>query len=240
MGFYEEISKYYDDIFPVEESQINLVKSIFDAGSKVLDVACGSGNYTIELAKVGYNMTGIDLSRDMIDIASKKALEQNLSIDFYVGDMTDLSIINTKSFDAVMCMGNSLVHLSDENAVLKALCEFHRILKDQGKLLLQIINFDRILNYNIENLPTVINTEKNLVFERKYHIDEKGRIDFITQLSVDDQKFQNTVKLLPLKSYTLKQLLAQADFKNIIFYGGFDKQPFDIDKSFVLIAEAVI
>ncbi|WP_026486536.1 class I SAM-dependent methyltransferase [Caldanaerobius polysaccharolyticus] len=239
MGFYEEISKYYDDIFPVQESQIKLVQSVFSSGFKVLDVACGSGTYTIELAKRGYNMAGIDLSPDMIDIALKKTAEQNLIIDFRVGDMTDLSHIGEKSFDGVMCMGNSLVHLNDEMSVLKALKEFRRVLKENGKLLLQIINFDRVLKHHIESLPVITNPEKDLVFIRKYHIDQKGYVDFITNLTVGNRTFENTIKLLPIQSETLKHLLSKAGFGNATFYGGFDKSPFDSDKSFILIAEAL-
>lgn len=239
MGFYEEISKYYDYIFPVGQEQSNLVDGIFDKGSSILDVACGTGTYTLALAKMGYDMTGVDISQGMIDIARANARRQRLNTAFYVADMMDLSDFGSNSFDGVMCMGNSLVHLPDEASVLAALEEFQRILKYTGKLLLQIINFDRILKYHVEELPTIRNDEIGLIFTRKYRFDQQGHIDFITELTVNGQRFENSVKLLPIQSQGLVSLLSKAGFSHIRLYGGFAKQLFDADSSFPLITEAV-
>lgn len=239
MGFYEEISKYYDYIFPVGQEQLNLVQGVFDKGGKILDVACGTGTYTLALAKMGYDMTGADISRSMIDMARANARRQGLDTAFYVADMMNLSNFGSNSFDGVMCMGNSLVHLPDEASVLTALKEFHCILKDAGKLLLQIINFDRVLKYNVEELPTIRNDEIGLIFTRKYHLDQQGCIDFITELTVNGQSFENSVKLLPLQSESLVSMLSKAGFSHIRLYGGFGKQLFDANNSFLLIVETV-
>jgi len=62
MGFYEEISKYYDYIFPVGKEQINFITKVAGEGPKsVLDIACGTGGYALELAKQGYAVTAVDL-----------------------------------------------------------------------------------------------------------------------------------------------------------------------------------
>lgn len=239
MDFYKDISKYYDYIFPVGQEQLALAQGVFDKGDSILDVACGVGTYTLALAKMGYDMTGVDISEGMVDMARTNARQQGLDTAFYVVDMMNLSDFGSNSFDGVMCMGNSLVHLPDEASVLTALKEFHRILKDAGKLLLQIINFDRILKYHVEELPTIRNDEIGLIFTRKYHFDQQGHIDFITKLTVNSQHFENSVKLLPLQSQSLASLLSRAGFSHIRLYGSFAKQPFDADSSFPLIIEAV-
>jgi glycine/sarcosine N-methyltransferase len=81
MGFYEQISKYYDYIFPTGKDQVNFIKET--AGQppkKILDVACGSGGYSMELAKSGYAVTGIDLDAEMVNKAKEKAVNQGLNI----------------------------------------------------------------------------------------------------------------------------------------------------------------
>ncbi|AEE97136.1 class I SAM-dependent methyltransferase [Mahella australiensis] len=237
MGFYEEISRYYDYIFPVGQQQLDLVQSVFDKSASVLDVACGTGTYTLAMAKMGYNMIGIDISRAMIDIAMASAADGGLTAAFYVMDMTDLSVFQPASFDGVMCMGNSLVHLSNEAMVSIALKEFHRVLKAPGKLLLQIMNYDRIIKYRIDQLPTVRNDDIGLVFNRRYRFEPQGYIEFITELTVGGQCFENSVKLLPLQSQKLVSILSDAGFADISLYGDFDKRPFDLDSSMLLVIE---
>jgi ubiquinone/menaquinone biosynthesis C-methylase UbiE len=237
MGFYEEISKYYDYIFPAGQQQLDIVQDVFDKNAGVLDVACGTGTYTLAMAQIGYNVTGIDISRDMIDIARANATSKGLNAAFHVMDMTDLSVFQPASFDGVMCMGNSLVHLSNEAMVSIALKEFHRVLKAPGKLLLQIMNYDRIIKYNIKELPTIRNDDIGLAFTRRYSLEPEGYIEFITELTVDSQRFENSVKLLPLQSQKLVSILSDAGFADISLYGDFDKRPFDSDNSMLLVIE---
>lgn len=68
----------------------------------VCELACGTGNMTIPLAKRGYEMIGIDLSADMLSAARGKAVAENLDILFLNQDMTKLDLYGT--VDAVLCM----------------------------------------------------------------------------------------------------------------------------------------
>src|SRR5262249_15797256 len=75
-------------------------------GARVLDVPCGSGRHSLELAKRGYAVTGIDLSRESLDIA--RGL--NTAIDWREGDMRRLEL-GGEAYDGAFCFGNSFAFL---------------------------------------------------------------------------------------------------------------------------------
>jgi 2-polyprenyl-3-methyl-5-hydroxy-6-metoxy-1,4-benzoquinol methylase len=63
------------------EKEINFNKSL-----KIIDIGCGTGRHSIELAKRGYNLTGIDLSKSLLERAREKSLALNLQINFQKHD----------------------------------------------------------------------------------------------------------------------------------------------------------
>ena len=114
MGFYEQISKYYDYIFPVGNEQTKFLKSLLSNSSmRVLDIACGSGGYSIELAKPGHNVTAVDIDNEMVTLAKQKANKENSKISISQCDMKNLKdkFVDSPCFNFVFCIGNSLAHL---------------------------------------------------------------------------------------------------------------------------------
>ncbi len=79
----------------------------------ILDVACGTGALTILLASRGYEMTGIDRAEGMLDVAKKKAEEQQIQIEFHHGNMLNFQL--DKQFDAILCTYDSINYASNEN-----------------------------------------------------------------------------------------------------------------------------
>jgi len=102
-----------------------------DKNSIILDVACGTGDISFEIEKkFSANVTGIDISPKMIEIARKKAEKKNINkIDFIIGDAEDLPI-KTNSIDNIT-ISYGFRNISNYE---KALAEFYRVLKPEGKL----------------------------------------------------------------------------------------------------------
>ena len=71
------------------EREINYNKTV-----RILDIGCGTGRHTIELAKRGYTVIGIDLSESLLNRAKEKASAQNLQIDFQLHDARELPFLN--------------------------------------------------------------------------------------------------------------------------------------------------
>src|SRR5262249_29494041 len=61
-------------------------------GKRILDVGCGPGWTSLFLARAGYDVTGVDISERMIDIARERSVHDNTPAEFHVGDMEDLDL----------------------------------------------------------------------------------------------------------------------------------------------------
>lgn len=111
------------------------------AGSRVLDVACGQGLHAIELAKLGCDVVGYDLSPDMVAAAERNARAAGVDATFLVDDMRAPEHLEGE-FDAVMCVGTSFGYF-DDGANVEALARMRAALKDQrGPLLIHGLNRD--------------------------------------------------------------------------------------------------
>jgi SAM-dependent methyltransferase len=90
-------------------------------GNRMLDIPCGAGRYSVPLAELGYEMTGLDISSQFLSEAKRFAHERGVSIDWRLGDMRKVSF--EKEFDAALCFGNSFGYLSrnDTKQFLKRL-----------------------------------------------------------------------------------------------------------------------
>ena len=81
----------------------------------ILELACGTGNMTIELSKRGFQMIGLDISVDMLSKAYEKALESNQDILFINQDMRNFELHGT--VDAVICLLDSLNYMDSIDEV---------------------------------------------------------------------------------------------------------------------------
>ena len=80
-------------------------------GATILDVGCGTGRHSVELARRGYGVTGIDLSAGMLDEARRKAVEARVDVEFVHADATEFVAPNP--FDAVVCLCGSAFTMVD-------------------------------------------------------------------------------------------------------------------------------
>lgn len=232
MKFYTEIANYYDEIFNNDIKKTSFLKKLAGVPPKnILDIACGTGQNAIKLSDLGHIVTAIDLNRCMIDILKSK----NLKVNSYVMNMLHIDNLNS-TFDMIYCIGNSLVHLESEEDISIFFKKVYNSLSSNGIFSAQILNYDRVLNNNIKSLPSIINKERGIVFERYYKYDKfRDKIEFEAILKTQVNEMSSKVYLLPLKFDTLKNLLEKNSFKNISFYGSFEEDPFNIEESFNLI-----
>lgn len=239
MNFYTSIADTYEAIFPLNPEQVNFITAATQASGNLnlLDVGCGTGKLAQALAHQGHRVIGIDLNENMVN----RAVTENKhdAVSYFVLNMLELDArFQSQSFDAVICFGNTLVHLPNLASVEKFIESAYKVLKPGGRLLIQIINYDRILNQLIEGLPTIDNAE--IEFVRKYeYLEKQYRIDFRTQLTIkaSGQIIENSQILLPIKKDELIGIIKKSGFVNITCFGGFNLQVWD-ESAQPLIVEA--
>lgn len=241
MKFYKELSKVYDIVFPRDDTTLKYLCKNLKGNSKILDLACGTGTYSIALAQKGHRVDGIDLVEEMITKAKDKG---GLFADFVVGDMTKVKdIFYGKKYDFVFCIGNSIVHLRNKEKIHQLIKDIYEMLIDDGSFIIQIINFDRVIKNDIKSLPTIDRTEKGVKFIRNYnYLESDNKVEFNTELIVskedNEDKYENSVDLIALKMEVLKNMLEDVGFKSIEIFGGFNEEIYSED-SLALVIKGV-
>lgn len=153
-GFYDDFAGDYHLLFEDWEAsmmrQAAAIASILErestaAGTTVLDCACGIGTQSLGLAKLGFCITGADVSAGAVQRARSEAAARKLDIPFYVADMRNLDQVPAAGFHAVICMDNALPHLLSEADLTQAAGQIRAKLRIGGTFVASVRDYDQIL-----------------------------------------------------------------------------------------------
>lgn len=222
--FYKSIAKVYDYIFPKNRKQLEFIESIkkIESEEKILDIGCATGNLTELLGEKTKNVIGIDLDKELL----KEAKEKHPNLKFENMNMLKIDEnFEENSFDRIISFGNTLVHLDNISEIKVFFEKVYKLLKKEGYFIVQIINYDRVIDKNIKSLPTINNEKIEFVRDYNYRADE-GKVDFITKLTIKEEKLEirNKIELLAVRKNEIEKILIDLKFKNIEFYGNFMKE----------------
>ncbi|MBE7031515.1 MAG: class I SAM-dependent methyltransferase [Ruminococcaceae bacterium] len=177
---YNDFAEVYDKLQDVDYNAfVDYYERIFEKFGKkpklILDLACGTGNITIPMAKRGYDMIGLDLSCEMLNIAREKAAAEGLDILFLNQDMTEMELYGT--VDAIVCALDGLNYITDPDD-----------LKQVFKLVKNYLNPDGIMIFDINSEHklreilggnTFVNEEQGIYYVWQSEFDEEtGICDF--------------------------------------------------------------
>ncbi len=185
----------------------------------VLDLGCGSGEHTAFFARLGARAVGLDRSTAMIETA--KDHEARGEGRFVLGDATHArtTLATELPFGLCICLGNMLPHIQEPSEVQAIFREVRELLVPGGKFLLQILNYQRILEKQVRSLPISFRPgEKGqeIVFLRLLKADSKERLLFFpTTLSLNPEAEEPvTVKVtrrVELRPWTSPDLVPQLE-----------------------------
>ncbi len=145
--WYEELFTNYADKYEKEVftqgtiEEVNFIEKEIgkDKDCKILDIGCGTGRHALELAKRGYNVTGVDLSESMIERAVEKAEDAGLKVDFRVADARNLLFEDSFDLVVMICEGAFPLMETDEMN-FEILKNAAKALKSDGKLIFTTLN----------------------------------------------------------------------------------------------------
>jgi ubiquinone/menaquinone biosynthesis C-methylase UbiE len=106
-------------------------------GARILEVAPGPGYFAVELARRGFDVTGLDISHSFVEIASGYARREGVTVDFRQGDIAALPFPDG-SFDAIVCQAA----FKNFREPVKALNEMRRVLRTGGVAVIQDMSRD--------------------------------------------------------------------------------------------------
>ena len=241
---YERMARLYDLIYCDEVDLSFYLREAKNARGPVLEAACGTGRIMLRLLSEKVDVSGIDISKAMIDVLKRKAAAMGLKPDVHVSDMADFKL--GKEFSLIIVPYRSFLHIENEPERKKVLDNLFQHLKKGGRLILHTYNpsedemamTDGYHLIESEHMFTPEGKPYNLVWLLRY--EPKGRVgNYKIKISFDTggkDEFDMRIHYIPIKD--LRTLLSSSGFKNIKLYCGFDYSDFDDDcREAVWIAE---
>ncbi|MBC8192044.1 MAG: class I SAM-dependent methyltransferase [Candidatus Marinimicrobia bacterium] len=139
---YQRLAAYYDTLmdyinYDIWVDDIEALVAPYEPDKTWLDISCGTGSMALKLARRGINMTAIDLSEHMIEIARNKALAEKLQIEFGVGNMVNFT--SAKEFDVIINLHDGLNYLLETSEIELFLRNTFTLLKPGGILLFDVV-----------------------------------------------------------------------------------------------------
>lgn len=210
--FSSEASRYLENSFTkntLAEVDFIVRELGLQKGQSVLDVGCGTGRHSLELARRGYRCTGIDQSREMLDVARGLAADAGLKVRFVEGDASTTNL--GERFDHAICLCEGAFSLVEQGT---GPVEYHQgilqniraMLKADGMFLLTALNGLRMI---------------------RAHSDQdvaEGRFDPTTITATEQQTGPEGTKLTVVEKgflpSELRDLLHSAGFEVLSMWGG--------------------
>lgn len=169
----------------------------------VLDAGGGPGRYTIELAKLGYDIVLLDLVPEFLEFAKKQIKKARVGErikEIIEGSITDLSRFEDNSFDVVLCLGGPLSHVHPESERQRAISELVRVAKNGAPIFVSVMSKYGVLLATPAGWPQEVAYKKhfqNLVFKGEdYKWRGTGYCHFFTSDELEQAFLKEKVEIL--------------------------------------------
>jgi SAM-dependent methyltransferase len=212
----------------------------------VADLGCGTGEHSRLLAARGLRVAGLDISASMLESARDEPVPANLS--FHLGDLKEADRVLGPGFGGALCLGNTLAFLLTEPELKGALAAVARLLLPRGRLLFQVLNYERIRARGERHLPLNLSDAagETIVFLRLMDLREAGGVLFFPttlRFRPDAEPPVEVVRTrrVPLRGWTHGEVLPfleEAGFGVVGLFGDMEGGPFDPRESRDLVVLA--
>jgi len=196
-------------------------------GARIADIPCGAGRLSLELARRGYALTGVDFCSGLLEDARRSAKAEGLSASFEERDMRDLPWPG--AFEHAFCFGNSFAYFDDagNRAFLKAV---HGILKPGGTFILETaLAAENVLRLPFERRWYQLG-DMYCLHQTRYE-PESGRLVSTYEL-IQDGRMESAQAVYHVYTYReLVRMLQDAGFEVVAGFGSLNKEPFQFGSS---------
>jgi SAM-dependent methyltransferase len=172
-------------------------------GARIVDIPCGPGDHVVELARRGFQVTGVDRSAALLEHARRRARKAQVTAEFVTGDMR--AFRTDAPFDILTCMWGSFGYF-DAAGDQAQLHTFHELIRPGGQLLLDLLPLEGIL-FNFEPRDSQRVGRMIVVQDRSYDM-QRQRIDGTWTFHRDDERIERQTSM---RLYTVRETLEMLD-----------------------------
>jgi SAM-dependent methyltransferase len=237
--------EFFDDLYlrvyqPLEapeqvRKEVDFIVKALDMpqGVKILDLCCGQGRHSLELARRGFQVVGVDLSEALLYAARKRAESEGLSVTFLHCDMREIDFAD--EFDAVINMFTSFGYLESEAEDEKVLGKVAQALKSGGKFLLDVVNRDRLVR-DFQAREWHAADEGWLVLEERTFDHLSGRMETRwVCVARDGVRYERLSSVRLYTASELRTMLERAGLKVTNLFGDYDGSPYSWDSQRLIV-----
>lgn len=183
-------------------------------GQRVLDIPCGMGRITIPLARMGIEMTGVDLTAPFLRRARRRAGKAGLDVRFIRGDMREIAFDG--EFDAAFNWFGSFGYFSEEDNL--AFCKkVLRALRPGGRFLIEGVNKSWLLPHFLKKSESLISGVR--IIHRNRWDARRQRVLSVWTLSKGRRTQRRRVSMRIYNGAEMRSMLRAAGFCDIKLYG---------------------
>jgi SAM-dependent methyltransferase len=254
-----ELAAVYDAVYSdVDDRSFWRAMAAAAGDGPLLELGCGTGRVLLPLAREGYEVTGVDRSRQMLDhCRAKLELESAHTRDRVTLVESDMSSFDLgRTFGAIFCAFNGFHHLRTTDQQLGCLERCHAHLVSQGMLVLDLFNPDPSPGERHGDEPAEAKADVLSVdwtdgrrirgwisacdYDRSLQCNECEMTYEIVETDGTARRLTETFPLRLLYRFELEHLLARCGFRMAALHGGYDLEPFAEDSvGMIVVAEPI-
>jgi len=215
---------------PLEVDKIINLLNIKE-GSKILDLCCGVGRHSIELAKRGFTVIGVDSNEEYLKMAIKKSKKEKVNIEFIKDDMRNFYREN--HFDIIINIFTSFGFFEDMLDDKKVIENSYISLKKDGKLLIDMNGKETLARIFRER--DWYRVGDFIILEERKILGDFEKIETKWIIVKDDKIKEFTIKLRLYSAYEIKSLFKECGFSKIEIFGDLTGSPYDNKASRLIV-----
>jgi SAM-dependent methyltransferase len=211
------------DVAPAEIDQILELLDL-EPDANILDLCCGPGRHSLELARRDYQVTGVDRTNAYLEKAGAQAKNEGLSVEFVLEDMRDFR--RPEAFDGALMMFTSFGYFKEPSENQQVLENVARSLREGGALIIDMMGKEVLAR--IFNPRDWREIENGFFFLQERRINHNWSwIENRWILLCNDERYEVEVSHWLYSATELTTMLKQAGFSMIDIYGDLEGAPYD-------------
>lgn len=233
MEYLQNVVEYYDELYPVSDMQKDFyetLKQTFQKPVKFLQIGCGTGAFEHVLSKDGSDVTGLEISKELIEAANLRRRTQLSAIRFFQLSTLDMTRFLGKGFyNVISCLNSRILFIHDQTLLRKFFYDSHTLLTENGVLVLELFNFHSVPVHSRIDFPDRQSIRVKMTTTLMPAADGK-LMNLTEKVETGNGRILPVMQneaVYPLTKEEIETFGKEAGYREFTFYSGYDKKVYD-------------
>jgi SAM-dependent methyltransferase len=240
-SFWETVPMFSERHWEVAPEQVAGAISLLglEPGATVLDLPCGEGRHSLELARLGFRVTAVDRTAAYLQTARERAAAEQLELELVKADMREF--VRPQAFDAAINLFTSFGYFEDPEEDRRVARNFYDSLKPGGKLVMDLMGKEVLARIFLPRDWQELPDGSIYLQERKAAREWTWMENRWILIRPSGQRVEYSVNHRIYDGAGLKSLLLSVGFEAVDVYGGLAGQPYDTEaRRLVVVARKAV